>query len=125
MAVLVGQRHEDHAARARLQVLHREPGERDVHQKRIHHGLDRLDQVVQAGRARQVGGVVPGVVRGVPAGIDTPYTCSGPIAAHAIVGDHRRVDAAGEAEDDRAEAVLTHVVPQTQHERLPDLGLER
>ena len=104
--LLVGQCHEDDAAHPRLEVLHGQAGQRHRRQERVDHRLDRLHPVVQAGALGQVGGVVAGVVRRVLARHRDADHRGRAEGVDRERGDHRRVDAAGEAEHDRRKPFL-------------------
>ena len=119
--MLVGQPHEQGAAHPRLQVLRRDAGQLHRLLVGLDHRRDRDDGVVQAQPRRGVLGVGQRVLAG-------PLRRQ-PDAVHAVGaegvdgqrGDQRRVDAAGEAEDDRRHAVLVDEVAQPQHQGPPDL----
>ena len=124
MALLVGQRHQDHPAHPGLEVLHRHPGQRQVRQEGVDHRLDRLDAVVQAGALGQVGGVVAGVLRGVLAGHATRRPPGpGPSASTAIAATTAESMPPERPSTTDGKPFLSDVVAQAQHQRLPHLGL--
>jgi hypothetical protein len=117
VALGVGQRHEDHAAHPRLEVLGGDAVQRHLALEGVHHRLDRLHPVVGADPLREVGGVVLRVVGGPARGHRHPDDL---VPADRVGGDggHQRgVDPAGHAEHHAAEAVLAHVAGQAGDER--------
>jgi len=57
MAVLVGQRHDEHTSHARLDVLGRDAAHVDARAERVDESSDRDGGVVQAGPLGQIGSV--------------------------------------------------------------------
>ena len=120
-AELVGDRHQDRAARARLQIflgdVARQSGEqrRERRLEAFDRRRDRQDLVAHAERLGAGGGIVERFLRGELVGQHH--------AAHALgaerIDRHRRaqrgIDAAGQAEHDAGKAVLVDVVAQAQH----------
>ncbi len=121
MALLVGDRHEQRAAQAGLEVLLRQARQPQRAHVRVEHRLDGDRAVVQARAAGQLGGVVLGVVRGV---LRRHRHAVHVLRAHRVARDRRDqrgVDTAGQADQDRLEAVLRDVRPQAHDQRRVDL----
>jgi hypothetical protein len=120
-AEFVGDRHQDGAAGARLQIFLGDVARRagkDSGERRfepVHRAFDRNDVVAHAERAGDRGGIVERFLRGVA---ERQHH-----AAHALgaerIGRHRRaqrrIDAAGKTEHDALEAVLVDVIAQPEH----------
>ena len=119
--VLVGQPHEQRAAHAGLQVLRRDAGELDRAVVRVDHRRDRDDGVVQPGRLARSSASAERVLAGVLRRQPDAVHAVGAERVDGEGGDHRGVDAAGQAEHDRGHAVLVDEVAQPQHQRPPDL----
>ena len=129
-AELVRERHQEHAANPRLQVLLGEIGlaaGEDLRERRLERVVDRVDrqlEEVRAERLRERARVMPRRLGRV--------TRRHRHAVHALRAerldrerrDERRVDPAGDAEHDVAEPVLLDVVAQPELEREAHL-LER
>ena len=101
------------------------PGQRKLLDVHPDHVLDRLDAVVRPDPPREVGRVVLRVPRRV---LRRHRDAVDVVAAQSVGRQRRadrRVDAAGEPERHRREAVLVHVVPQPDDQRRPHLGLVR
>ena len=120
-AELVGDRHQDRAARAALQVLLGDPFIRPVEhvgeraQEAVDRCMDGHDVIAAAEKPRAFLGVLEGILRGV--GI-RQHDAAQTLLAQRIDGQRRadcRVDPAGQAENHRLEAVLVDVVAQPQH----------
>ncbi len=88
----------------------------------VHHRLDRDQPGVEALPPDQILGVGDRVAGRVGTGVEHDVH---PVRSERVRRDRRgerRVDAAGQALDGRAEPVLAHVVPHPQHQRPVDLG---
>jgi hypothetical protein len=123
----VGQAHPQDAAHPRLQVLRgqaglREPGGGELLAERVDDGGDRDSDRVQALALDQFLGVPDGMIGGVPAGQQHHMHVVRPDRIGGDRGRQRRVDAAGQAHDDGAEAVLVRVVPYAGDQRRVHLG---
>ncbi len=123
MPLLVGDRHQQGAAQPGLEVLLGQSGQLGGGHVGVEHRGDRHRAEVQPGAVGQFGRVVPGVPRGVAARHRDAVHVLGADRVHREGGHHGRVDAAGQADQHRAEAVLAHVGPGAGDQRGPDLGL--
>ena len=128
-AVRVRERHQHRAADPRLEVLGCQPLE--AAERGMERGDDLLDRdlaEVAAEVLRQPPRVGARSLGGVAGGHRDAVHVLRPERVDSERGDERRVDAAGEAQHDVAEAVLADVVVQREHEaaaHLLELRLER
>ena len=120
-AELVGDRHQDGAARARLEIFLGDVAV-GAGEQRLQRGLeafdrrgDRHDVVLDAERLRDRGGILERVLRGVAIRQHHGAHAFAPSASTAIAAHSARVDAAREAEHHALEAVLVDIVAQAEH----------
>ena len=120
-AELVGDRHQDHAARAGLEIFLGDVARPALEHRRDrllqaqHRTLDRQDVVVHAERLGDLGGVVERILRGEPVRQHHAADAVGAKRIHRHHRAQRRVDAAGQAQHHALEAALLDVVAQPQH----------
>ena len=123
VAVLVGQRHQDHAADPGLQVLRGQAVQVRA-RPRTRPPSARSGTVLACTPCRLTRSSASPTEcsEEYRLGISTTCTRSAPMRVGGDRGGQRRVDAAGQAEQHRAEAVLADVVADPEDQRRVDLG---
>ena len=118
----VAQPHQDHAPDPGLEVLRGQALQVEFGLERVNHGRDRDRAGVQPLPFGQFLRIAHRMLRGVPAGHEHHMDRIRPERIGGDRGDQRGIDPPGQAQDDRAETVLAHVVPHPGDQRGVDLG---